>query len=306
MFGLFKKKIDLHIPHLHVSEKIDLSSLDASLELLQTTSLSVGQAALDAAKSLEMQLEDSEVRLYSIIDSINDFVCVKDGEGRYKIMNSFGESMYGWFNREYIGKTDYELIEEFPQFKDHLLCCVASDIQTWENKTPLRTEEFAMLGGKTQVFDVIKTPVFNEDGTKKELIIVGRNVTEVKAKNSRVKACFNALNAASDVIIICDGDGNIVFCNDKFLQKYGFHDHRDVVGKRMSIISSGKTQKEVYEDLWKTIKSGKVWSGVVINRTQKGTEVKCRNTILPVMNGRPNPIYYICTMHDANKDKTGR
>lgn len=294
MFGLFRKKFDpKEIEQHHI---ISLEALDASQKLLSSTASEVADAAAGAAESLRQQLTDTESRLYSIIDSIDDFVLVKDGEGRWKTMNTFGQGLYGWHNYEYLGKTDYELAEEYPDLKYHLYECLTSDIQAWEMGIPTRSEEHVVINNRMQYFDVVKTPVYDDHGNRKELIIVGRNITEVKEKHKRVKACFNALNAASDVIIICDGHGHIVFCNDKFLMKFGFTDFHDVIGKKMNIISSGKTTDKLYEELWSTIRSNKLWSGEITNKTAKGVDVKCKVNIMPVMNGVPDPIYYICTM----------
>lgn len=300
--GLFNKKKFIADLQSKESDELNLEQLDSSLELLRSTTAEVSLAAVEAAKVLEERLKDTESRLYGIIDSIDDFVLVKDGHGKWKTMNKFGQSLYGWHNYEYVGKTDEELMELYPEIRYHLADCSESDAQAWENGYPTRSEETVIINGKLQYFDVVKTPVFDELCNRKELIIVGRNITEVKSKNKRVKACFNALNAASDVITICDGHGYIVFCNDKFLQKYGFGDFHDVIGKKMNIISSGKTDNKIYEDLWKTIKSNKTWSGNIVNKTTKGIDVHCKVTIMPVMNGVPEPIYYICTMKHVTRD----
>lgn len=301
LLSIFNRK-RCNLPEIYRSEPLDLDDLDHSLNLLRTTTAEVSEAAVQAAKVLEERLKETESRLYSIIDTVDDFICVKDGEGRWKTLNRFGQGLYGFDGYEYVGKTDLELAEIKPEFRLGFMACIESDSAAWESGTPTRSEEAFVVGNKVQYFDVVKTPVFDDIGNRKELIIVGRNITEVKSKNKRVKACFNALNAASDVITICDGHGYIVFCNDKFLQKYGFGDFHDVIGKKMNIISSGKTDNEIYEDLWKTIKSNKTWSGNIVNKTTKGIDVHCKVTIMPVMNGVPEPIYYICTMKHVTRD----
>ena len=276
--------------------RVDMSTLDSTFQLLQKTATDVSSLASDVSRRLDEKLKDTEFRLFSIIDSVDDFILVKDGNGRWKTLNKFGQQLYGFMDREYVGKTDWEIAERYPVYKKHLLLCSSSDSITWASGVPQRVEEVFEIDGKLQYFDTIKTPVFDENGNKKEMIIVGRNVTEVKEKQSRVKACFNALNSASDVILICGRFGEIVFCNDNFLNKFGFSSHEDVVGKNLGLLASNVTEQAKYDELWITARANKPWTGVITNKTLWGDEVTCNIHVVPVMNGIPEPIYYICTM----------
>ena len=284
------------------TNNIDTTQLDYSLELLRTTTAEVSEAAIKAAHVLQDRLRETEHRFFSIIDTIDDFVCIKDGDGRWLTLNKFGQDLYKWHNYEYIGKTDLELAVLYPEFKENLMNCYMTDESAWAKGNSIRIEEEFGEGDLAQIYDVVKTPVFDENGNRKEMIIVGRDITMVKQRHKRIKACFNALNSASDVITITDANGVIVFCNDKFLMKFGFTDHHEVVGQNMNIIASGKTPKSTYKELWKTIKSNKTWQHTITNKTVSGELVQCEVTVVPFMNGAPEPIYYICTMKPV-KDK---
>ena len=97
------------------NDRIELEKgrLESSLQLLKQTTNEVSSTAVNAAIVLERRLRDTECRFFSTIDTINDLVIVKDGEGRWKTLNKVGQDLLGWHHREYYDKTDIELIQLF-------------------------------------------------------------------------------------------------------------------------------------------------------------------------------------------------
>lgn len=281
---LFFKPLHIEIPP---HEPVDVVSLDNSFNLLKSTTVEVSQAAVDAARSLENQLHLSFHRFYSMIDAIDDFVVIKDDQARWIALNKTGQHVFGWVHGEYYQKTSSELAELYPQFAPSLRFGSNTDIHAWETHQPQRNEEtFAIACGQMQTFDVITTPVFNPDGTRKELIVVGRNVTDAREKQRRTRACFTALNSASDAIIIIDAEHTIFFCNDEFLRRFDLGDYHNVVGR--NIVDVCKSFPDSAE-IWEYVKQNQTWYQACPSTNQT-------LTIVPVMNGVDTPIYYICTI----------
>lgn len=289
--GFFNKK---KLMPIFNESPVDTCSLDKSLELLNNSSKELIEVAVSLNSSLKKELEETKFQLHSILDSIDDFVLVKDGAGKWKTLNRFGEHIYNFNPIDYLNLTNQQIVNIHPHFKDHLIGCSETDKEAWKKGIPCRSEETL----DNRVFDIIKTPIFNENGSKKELIIVGRDITELKEKRKRIKACFNALNASNDVIVITDYHNKIIFCNDKFLNKFGFTSSEEVLDKSLDIIST-KNHPHFYQDSCFK-KNVNTWVGSTDNRKQDGTIVHCNLTVLPVMNGVPYPIYYIYTMKPTN------
>lgn len=130
---------------------------------------------------LTRELEESNKRMETLITAMPDFVCFKDGEGRWLEVNSFGLSLYDLEGVAYFGKTNQELAEYAPFYRDVFLSCVESDELAWNGGKLYRVEETVPKpDGKTLTFDVIKVPIFHEDGRRKGLVAVGRDITERK------------------------------------------------------------------------------------------------------------------------------
>ncbi|RAN29955.1 sporulation kinase [Geobacillus sp. A8] len=127
------------------------------------------------------KIEENEQQLLTLINSMPDFVCFKDSEGRWLRVNDFGQRLYHLERIDYVGKTDRELGELVPFFKDAFEQCIESDREAWKNGTVTRREEsFAMPDGEVKTFDVIKVPLFDENGARKGLLTIGRDITQQK------------------------------------------------------------------------------------------------------------------------------
>ena len=211
-------------------------------------------------------------------------VIIKDGEGRWKTLNKVGQDLLGWHHGEYYDKTDIELISLFPKFKDTLITCIETDTAAWELRQSNRVEEYILCGDKYRILDMIKTPVFHDDGSRKELIIVSRDMTELVEKQRRTKACFHALNSASDGIVIIDAKARIVFSNDEFNRRFHIEHYEKILNKKMIDVLPWLAK---YDDIWQHARN---------NQSIKiATEEVGDILVMPMMNGLPKPIYFICT-----------
>ncbi|GHH96848.1 hypothetical protein AM1BK_03910 [Neobacillus kokaensis] len=131
-------------------------------------------------EELHTSKEDQQ-RLSTLINSMVDFVNFKDGEGRWIEANNFGLKLFQLENVDYRGKKDSELAEYTDFYAEALRFCEISDEQTWKNGEITRVEEsLPTPDGTIKIFDTIKVPLFNPDGTRKGLVVMGRDITERK------------------------------------------------------------------------------------------------------------------------------
>ena len=86
----------------------------------------------------------------------------------------------------------------------------------------------------------------------------------------QVRIQATALEAAANGILITDRNGTILFANKAFCQTAG-RELEEVVGQTPSFLKSGKHPPEFYQELWRTVLSGRVWRSAVTNRSKDGT-----------------------------------
>lgn len=130
---------------------------------------------------VEKQLEISQQQLLTLIHSMPDSVNFKDGEGRWVLANEFALTLFQLEGVNYHGKTDLELATYTEFYREALKTCVDTDEQAWKEGKTVCVEEIVLKpNGRSLYFDVLKTPIFNSDGSRKVLIVVGRDITERK------------------------------------------------------------------------------------------------------------------------------
>jgi len=139
------------------------------------------------------RLQQSEELLRTLIEAIPDAIEFKDGDGRWLESNSAARAAFGLDAETSRGKTDAELAEiADARYKAALLQCFKTDSHAWQVGTTSRVEEVMQIpdvGKKT--FDVIKVPLFRDDGSRKGLVIVGRDVSELKHAEEALRHSLN-------------------------------------------------------------------------------------------------------------------
>lgn len=117
-------------------------------------------------------------------------------------------------------------------------------------------------------------------------------------ENVREKACFDALNAASDAVAFIDPDATIFFCNDKFVNMAGLESYKDALGVPLRNLLKCREAREItdFDMMWAHVQTNETW-------VRKCSRMNIEMTIVPIMNGLPHPIYYICTFKPLQTHK---
>lgn len=103
---------------------------------------------------------------------------------------------------------------------------------------------------------------------------------ELRVEQDRLKQIMNAINANA-MVISTDTGGIITAANEKFCEVTGYLGD-EVIGTDFKAIRTGLESKALFEDLWKTIRSGQTWSGEIRNRKKSGEIYTVASVITPV------------------------
>jgi len=90
------------------------------------------------------------------------------------------------------------------------------------------------------------------------------------------------INDAS-IISTTDERGIITFANENF-EKISGYSKEELIGKSHNIIRHPDMPKELFQELWQTIKSGKTFNGIVKNRRKDGSAYHVITEIFPIYN----------------------
>ncbi len=95
------------------------------------------------------------------------------------------------------------------------------------------------------------------------------NIDEVESMNKEMKILFNTYDThiiASET----DLNGIIGYVSTAFCDVSGYS-KEELIGQSHNIVRHPDTPKEVYKDMWRTIKAGKEWTGEMKNRNKDGS-----------------------------------
>lgn len=178
----------------------------------------------------ELELErrahhESEERLRTLINAMPDIICFKDGKGRWLEANRYDLELFGLDGVEYRGKTDIELAEFTPFYREALRTCVDTDEAAWQAGVVSRADEtIPRPDGTELVFDIIKVPTFHPDGSRKGLVVVGRDVTARRQAERRLeseKERLGTILSAMDIgLVILNRDFSVAWVNARIRQMF--------------------------------------------------------------------------------------
>ena len=128
-------------------------------------------------------------------------------------------------------------------------------------------------------------------------------IEKYKLAESEIHRQSIALESAANGVMITDIDANIIWVNKSFtkLTGYGFD---EVEGKRPDFLESKSNEPELYQDLWDTIISGRVWSGELVvadKSNEKRIVIDC--TVTPVMDDQGSISHFIAVWTDITEKK---
>lgn len=145
-------------------------------------------------KAMESMLRENEEQLRTLINAMPDIVCFKDGEGRWLAANEFDLQLFEIGHVDYRGKKDSELAAHSDFYRDAFLACEKSDEAAWRRgKTSRADEVISKPDGSELTFDVIKIPLFHPDGSRKGLVVIGRDITASKRAQTELKRSYERM-----------------------------------------------------------------------------------------------------------------
>jgi aerotaxis receptor len=103
-------------------------------------------------------------------------------------------------------------------------------------------------------------------------------------KNLPVTTNEYVLNDNDIIVSKTDLKGKITYVNQEFLRISGFSE-QEALGAPHNLVRHPDMPEEAFDDLWKALKAGKSWTGVVKNRCKNGDCYWVEATVAPILEG---------------------
>ncbi|MEQ1635388.1 MAG: EAL domain-containing protein [Methylococcales bacterium] len=241
-------------------------------------------------------------QLMPFIETLPDAIIFKDGEGRFIIANKCARELFKLDSIAWQGKTSLELSILCPSIHSLHSKYLIDDEPVWNARNLLVTEEQVYEEGDAAcVFEVRKTPFFKENGERKGLIVIGRDITRQRMAELELRIADTVIEA-QEGIVITDAKLHVVRVNTAFTRLTGYSPE-EVLGKSPALLKSGCHDQAFYQALWDELILEKYWQGEIWDRRKNGEIYSKWLSITAVTDLNGGVSHYVGVFTDLSEKK---
>jgi len=220
----------------------------------------------------------------------HDIICILSDAGIVRFLSPSVNMILGFSPVELTDKHITELVhvDEHPK----IALALEQELAQPNNASPLKYE-FRMKhkNGDYRDIEMVGRNLIQHP-TIKGIIFNGRDVTEKKNTEEKLRLTAKVFESTSEGIIITDASGIIIEVNDSFCTITGYP-RTELVGKNPHILHSGHQSKLFYAAMWDTINTTGHWSGELWNRNNYGDLYAERLTISAIQDNAGQVTHYV-------------
>lgn len=220
----------------------------------------------DITEQVQQQedLSESESSLRAILSNMQDIYYRVDHDGLVVMISDAVGELLGFDADDLIGKPITDLYVD-PEERQTLLARLAANQG--------RVSGFEVLlqrKDKNQVWVSVNSQYhFDAHGQVAGIEGTVRDVTKNKQLQDKLKLSAAVYEKTTEAIVVTDTNGIILDVNPAFTKITGYS-RDEAVGRRTSILSSGRHPAEFYHAMWQKLSSNDFWQGEIWNRRKNG------------------------------------
>jgi PAS domain S-box-containing protein len=131
-------------------------------------------------------------------------------------------------------------------------------------------------------------------------VVMHVDITDRRRAEEGLRKLSTAVEQSPVSIAITDTTGRIEYVNPFLMQTLGYT-AAEVIGANPRLWKGGATPAEVYEELWQTITSGRIWQGTIQNRKKNGELIWEHARIAPLRNPEGVITHYVAVKEDITE-----
>jgi sigma-B regulation protein RsbU (phosphoserine phosphatase) len=174
------------------------------------------------------------------LENVNSVILRWDPEGRVIFLNDFGFQLFGFPRDDIVGQPLLGTIVPEEESTGRSLSRMIDEILTSPEKFDSNENENLTKDGNRVWMAWRNKPIVNEDGTLKEILTIGIDITERRAAEQRFRS---VTESASDAIILSDSSSKIVGWNPAAAEMFGWGEE-EIIGQPVETIIPDRFRKQ--------------------------------------------------------------
>ncbi|MGM0608264.1 MAG: ATP-binding protein [Candidatus Muiribacteriota bacterium] len=252
----------------------------------------------------EKKYSKRSLYLESIIENLPVPVFLKNDNFQYKAVNRTFEKTLEVQLYDFKNKTSISVLSEEI---NHIFNKKEQELLNNPEKNQVYEGTLDLWGNRKSSFLFSKSLFIDENTDEKYIIGIITDISAVRQyeyqlDNSKqvLKKFSTAIQNSPVTIMITDIKGKIEYVNNHFEQTTGYKPE-EVIGRKPSVLKSGLHNKTFYQNMWKTIISGKKFSSEIMNKKKDGTIYIEEAKISPVFNQGGEIINFVAVKEDVTE-----
>jgi diguanylate cyclase (GGDEF)-like protein/PAS domain S-box-containing protein len=207
--------------------------------------------------------------IISLFKAIPDAIFVEDCNGRWQSINNAANTVLKLHNIDGVEDFDVQFSTTCSRRCDMYEQCLADNKVEWQvGNLRVLEEQHIDTTGNCRDYEIHKLPIFHKDGKRKKVVIIWREVTDKKMAERNLRVADAAIES-QEAIVITDVENRILRVNNAFTRMTGYS-REEAVGKKSSMLKSGRHDKAFYEAMWEVLIEKKFWQGEIWDRRKNG------------------------------------
>jgi PAS domain S-box-containing protein len=270
---------------------------DTNAELAKQIGAQIAGAIAASRQYQELETAVADVQMQSdALDAADDAIIIRNADASVAYVNSAWERQTGYTLDEVTG-TNFLYPEQLGKSNEELenLWDDTRVGKSWHTRIVSQHRD-----GSEYTVDTTMSPVSDDSGEISYFVGVRRDVTEQVKSEDVNKALAAALEASADAVIILNAERGIEWVNDSYVTHTGYS-KEESMAVSAPFLRSDKDSKEMFEDSWEQVLSGKTWTGRIWTKRKDGSEYLGESSLAPVYSDDGTIAKFVATRRDITE-----
>ncbi|MEJ2715896.1 MAG: PAS domain S-box protein [Deltaproteobacteria bacterium] len=245
-------------------------------------------------KRAEQALRESEEKYRLLVENANEAIMVIQ-DATIKFVNQQAVESIGYSEEELKSKQIQELVHP-----DDREATFARHLARLRGEKLSDTWSFRIIDARGNIRWLEMSAVLIDWEGRPATLNFASEITGRKQMEDERLRLATAIEQAAETIVITDTDGTTLYVNPAFESTSGYT-REEALGENPNLLKSGEHDQAFYEEMWSTLRSGRVWSGHFVNKRKDGSLYEEEATISPIKDESGAIVNYVAVKRDVTE-----